>query len=363
MANPFYVQPALATQSAMQGIGQLAKAGGQYFANSRSQDQNIQNTQQFMTLVGQAEASQNPEDRKSLMIQAFTQFPEQAKQLRQQSAYAMEQQQLEQAGKPESTNVGAQEILEDGTVIQSTGKGVKVYGPTGELLTGQTAADAIKSARAYKVSNLRKAAGEKRTAALEAEKELKGEVEAGVISQKEAANASIKAFDKIDAINEKIGLYDEGIALIDEGAGTGPVEKLFPSFKAASVKLKNLENRLGLDVIGNTTFGALSAGELAMAMETAMPVGLDGPELKDWLIEKKQTQEKLADYLESAAIYLGTPGNTKVGWLKKKKLERTQKSESRQQKQAPQAAIDFLMANPQASDQFKAKFGYLPEGM
>jgi len=102
MANPFYVQPALATQSAMQGIGQLAQAGGQYFANSRSQDQNIQNTQQFMTLVGQAEASQNPEERKSLMIQAFTQFPEQAKQLRQQSAYAMEQQQLEQAGKPEA---------------------------------------------------------------------------------------------------------------------------------------------------------------------------------------------------------------------------------------------------------------------
>lgn len=112
MANPFYIQPALATQGAMQGLGSLAQAGGQYFANERAQDQNTQNVQQFMTLVGQAEASQNPEEKKRLMIQAFTQFPEQAKQLRQQSAYAMEQQQLEQIGKPEAITPYQQEQID-----------------------------------------------------------------------------------------------------------------------------------------------------------------------------------------------------------------------------------------------------------
>ncbi|MEH6451279.1 MAG: hypothetical protein V7765_21640, partial [Oleispira sp.] len=221
--------------------------------------------------------------------------------------------------------VGAQEILEDGTVIQSTPAGTKVYSPTGELVTGQAAADTVKLARAEKVANLRKTAGEKKLATLEAQNELEGEVAAGVISQKEAANASIAAFDKIEAINEKIGLYDEGIALIDSGAGSGRIEKMLPSFKAASIKLDNLANRLGLDVVGNTTFGALSAGELAMAMSTALPTGLDGPELREWLVEKKEVQEKLSDYLESAAIYLGTPGNTKVGWIKKKKLDRSNK--------------------------------------
>ncbi len=258
--------------------------------------------------------------------------------------------------------VGAQEILEDGTVIQSTGSGIKVFNPQGELVKGQDAADAIRVGRAEKVSNLRKGAGGKRTAALEAENELKGEVEAGIISQKEAAKASIKAFDKIEAINEKIGLYDEGIALIDAGAGSGQIEKMFPSFKAASIKLDNLANRLGLDVVSNTTFGALSAGELAMAMSTAMPVGLDDDDLRDWMVEKKEAQEKLADYLESAAIYLGTPGNTKVGWLKKKKLEKKQRAQTQQQGKAPQAALDFLQANPQAAEQFKSKFGFLPEG-
>jgi len=266
-------------------------------------------------------------------------------------------------GGTSETKVGAQEILEDGTVIQSTPTGTKVYTPQGDLVTGQAAADAIREGRAEKVSNLRKAAGEKKLATLEAQNELQGEVEAGVISQKEAANASIKAFDKIEAINDKIGLYDEGIALIDSGAGTGKIEGMFPSFKANTIKLNNLANRLGLDVVANTTFGALSAGELDMAMKTAMPTGLDEQDLKEWLMEKKDAQERLADYLESAAIYLGTPGNTKVGWLKKKKLEKRQKANQPQQNQAPQSAVDYLMANPQAADQFKAKFGYLPEGM
>lgn len=237
-----------------------------------------------------------------------------------------------------NAKVGAQEILEDGTVIQSTGKGVKVYSPTGELVTGQSAADTIKMARAEKVSNLRKAAGQKKLATLEAQNELEGEVQAGIISQKEAANASIKAFDKIQAINQTISSYNEAIQLIDEGADTGVIESKFPSIKAASLKLDNLQNRLGLDVVSNTTFGALSAGELALAMSTALPKGLDGPDLKDWLIEKKAAQEKMADYLESAAIYLGTPGNTKVGWLKKKRLEqrggKTPKADSNLQ--APQ---------------------------
>lgn len=275
----------------------------------------------------------------------------------------LRRQEARRAGGGSPTKVGAQEILEDGTTIQSTPEGMVVYNPQGKLVKGQAAADAIKIGRAEKVSNLRKAAGEKKLATLEAQNELEGEVAAGVISQKEAANASVKAFDKIEGINEKIALYDEGIALIDAGAGSGRIEKMFPSFKTASIKLDNLANRLGLDVVGNTTFGALSAGELAMAMSTALPTGLDGPELREWMVEKKEVQEKLADYLESSAIYLGTPGNTKVGWLKKKKLERSQGRQDVQTEQAPQPAIDFLSANPQAAEQFKAKYGYIPEGL
>jgi hypothetical protein len=30
--------------------------------------------------------------------------------------------------------------------------------------------------------------------------------------------------------------------------------------------------------------------------------------------------------------------------------------------EAPQGAIDYLMSNPQVAEQFRAKYGYLPEG-
>ena len=327
MANPFTVAPVN-----LSGLGTIAQAYGQKSQQDQMKEEQIMQMEQqkagasnAMKLLNQANMAQDPAERERLFMEAHQASPDFTNGLISNMKRRAEVQNLTQDKEESSEKVGAQEILEDGTVIQSTPTGTKVYSPTGELVTGQAAADAVKAARAEKVSNLRKAAGQKKMATLEAQNELQGEVEAGVISQKEAANASIKAFDKIEAINEKIGLYDEGIALIDSGAGSGRIEKMLPSFKAASIKLDNLANRLGLDVVGNTTFGALSAGELAMAMSTALPTGLDGPELREWLVEKKESQEKLADYLESAAIYLGTPGNTKVGWIKKKKLERSKK--------------------------------------
>lgn len=221
------------------------------------------------------------------------------------------------------TTVGSQEILEDGTIIQSTPKGPVVYNPQGEKVTGEAAAEAIATARAEKVSNLRKAAGEKKAATLKAEQELKGTVEAGVISQKEAAKISAKAFDRLENINTNLSNLEEGIGLLrEEGANTGVIDKFLPSLKTATIKMDNLQGRLGLDVLNTTTFGALSAGELKFALDTAVPKGLQPKELADWMEEKKKTQEKLADYIESAAIYLGTPGNTVAGWIEKKRDER-----------------------------------------
>jgi len=215
--------------------------------------------------------------------------------------------------------VGAQEILEDGTIIQSTSKGPVVYGPTGEKLTGQDASDAIAAGRAAKVSNLRLAAGEKKRASLEAEDDLKGKVEAGIITQKEAAKASVTAYKKLEGVNKNIANIDEAIRLLDEGASTGAVQSMMPSVRTASVKLDNLQKRLGIDIIGSVTFGALSQGELDLALSTALPTRLKPAELKEWLQGKRNAQEKLADYLESAVIHLGTPGNTHSTWLQYQK--------------------------------------------
>ena len=103
--------------------------------------------------------------------------------------------------------------------------------------------------------------------------------------------------------------------MLDKEAKTGPVMSRLPSIRAASVQLDNVQKAMGLDVIGDTTFGALSKGELDLALSKALPTGLKPIALKEWLTAKKEAQEKLTAYLEDVAIYLGVPGNTVAGWL------------------------------------------------
>ena len=145
------------------------------------------------------------------------------------------------------------------------------------------------------------------------------ESEGKIASTKKAMESSIamsnKAMEQLAPIRTKLANYDDAIRALEEGAETGAVVSLFPSFKSASIELDNIRGQMGLDVIGGTTFGALSESELAFALDTALPNKLNGPELKAWLVRKKAVQEKLSKELESAAIYLGKPGNSPAGYL------------------------------------------------
>lgn len=176
---------------------------------------------------------------------------------------------------------------------------------------------------------------------------------------KEAATTAIKkseeAFDRIAPIRQNIANYDEAIRLIDEGAETGVIAARLPSVKQASIELDNLQGKLGLDVIGNTTFGALSEAELRFALSTALPKNLEGPALKDWLQRKKAAQQKLLAYTERAATYLGTPGNTVSGWVKLQRQEALDR--------VPPQALDYLRQNPHLKDSFMDKYGVLPDGI
>ena len=249
--------------------------------------------------------------------------------------------------KDEKITVGAQEFLEDGTLIQSTPQGPRVYSPQQVLLKGQDAADAIAKGRFEKVSNERKKSEGRRTGALEAERELKGEVEAGIIGQKEAAKISVDAFKRLEPIRKNINNLNEGISLLREkGARTGVITRYLPSIESSSIKLDNLQGRLGLDIVSTTTFGSLSEAELRFALDTAMPKNLQPAELAGWLEEKKKAQEKLSDTLESAAIYLGTPGNTVSGWIKKNKVAKAQKKAAPMQPQYKEGQTATVNGKP-----------------
>ena len=142
---------------------------------------------------------------------------------------------------------------------------------------------------------------------------------ATVSAAQNAQKVSQGYFERLQPINEGIGRLDRAIELIDSGADTGPIAQYFPSFSAASQELDNLQSQLGLDVVGQTTFGALSAGELKMALDVAVPANMNEEDLKVWLTDKRQAQTKLKNYLESAAMYLSQPGNTQAGWVSEQK--------------------------------------------
>ena len=171
-------------------------------------------------------------------------------------------------------------------------------------------------------------------------------VEGSKAAGKAAIEQSGKAIESLAAVNKNIANIDEGIAALDSGAKAGAVQSYFPSITKASVELDNVMNRMGLDVVSGTTFGALSAGELKFARDTAVPKNLNEKDLKDWFVKKKSVQGKLAKELESAAIYLGKPGNTPAGYLEFRR---------NQQEQAPKPAATTTSSAGQSKYTIKVK--------
>lgn len=161
--------------------------------------------------------------------------------------------------------------------------------------------------------------GDKRKKGLDPDKEVTYLADAA--TTKAQATDSVEAvsdiFDQIQKIDTSIANIDSAIKAVNAGAGTGAVERFFPSIKAASIELDNIRNQMGLDIVGAGSFGALSESELAFALDTALPSGLDGPDLLDWLQRKRVAQEKLRTEFANGALFLNN-GGTKGDLLERR---------------------------------------------
>jgi hypothetical protein len=210
-----------------------------------------------------------------------------------------------EAGVGGSNKVQSSTTTPDGTTILVMKDGTtKVISAQGVELTGQARADAIKASELFgaEIQGMR------------AQERGLGDLTAKQVNQ---------AFAQIGKIKTNLGNIDEAIAAIDAGANTGVIASKLPNITAASVQLANIRNTLGLDVIGSVTFGALSEGELNLALDTALPTNLAPKDLRAYLVNKKTAQTKLAGYLTEQATYLSKKGNTLAGWLEKVDNEAT----------------------------------------
>lgn len=214
--------------------------------------------------------------------------------------------------------VQSSDVLDDGTSVMVLSNGsTRVVSPTGEVLEGQAAADAVRTARSYTVDNQREIYQGRREGTLSGDINLGGQATAVGEVAKGTVASGMSAWEDYSKLQANIGNLDEAIAAIDRGAQAGMVYNMLPNITEASASLGNAMDRMGLDVIGSVTFGALSEGELRLAMDVAVPRNLAPAELRQWLTKKREAQAKASEMLADAAQYLTTPGNTINGWIAK----------------------------------------------
>tara|TARA_R100001510_G_C7647744_1_gene205087 strand:+ start:200 stop:1276 length:1077 start_codon:yes stop_codon:yes gene_type:complete len=191
--------------------------------------------------------------------------------------------------------IRATERFPNGAYYVVTDAGRKVYNPQGELVTGEEAAKTLLEAQ--ESQNLLQAQGVGLSQA-----------------QKFQAETVKNAFEKADQMTTSIASVDEAIRSIDAGAPRGVFFNLLPNITEQSASLDRALKQMGLDIVGSVTFGALSAAELQVAMATAYPENAPAPELRKFLVRRKEALQKLRSYTEEAAMFLSNPNNTANDW-------------------------------------------------
>ena len=190
---------------------------------------------------------------------------------------------------------------------------VKTIG--GETLTGQAALDFARTANETYAGYQADVFAARRTGTNTAETETGAAAAAASAAGDEMIKRGYEAFDQAQNASTSLASIDEAIAAIDSGAESGLLYKFIPDVTEASASLNVAMNKMGLDIISSVTFGALNKEEMNLAMQTAVPRDLSPPELRSWLVSKRDAQAKARDALMKAATYLTTPGNTLQGWM------------------------------------------------
>lgn len=160
----------------------------------------------------------------------------------------------------------------------------------GTLLTGPAATKAIKAAQADEIEQAR--LNEFQTKSASAKAGMVGSTVSSIIN----VDSSLRNYAKA-----KRSLRD---AIRDGSNISGVLTQYFPDISVEAAELTNARNALGLDVVGSVTFGALSKGELDLALSQGLPLGLNEPQLLEYIERREVALKKYRQSLmEAARIY------------------------------------------------------------
>jgi hypothetical protein len=203
-------------------------------------------------------------------------------------------------------NSGSVVTMRDGTQFVLTSGGQKLTGPEADKF--------VTEAQERYTAQQRDIYGARRSGTLGANIDLGGAAAAATEEGKQRPGMVKDFMEQASLVKSNITNLTDAIKAIDEGAKSGIVYNMLPNVSRASASLKNAMDRMGLDVIGSVTFGALSEGEMRLAMETAVPRNLSEDNLRAWLVEKEAAQRKALDALNNAALWFAGGGTLK-GYL------------------------------------------------
>ena len=155
---------------------------------------------------------------------------------------------------------------------------------------------------------------------------------------KRSQTAAADAYKQFSNISSQIRNLETIKSELNTGnARTGIVDQFLPAFSEATATLRSAANSLGIDVINSATFGALSATELKLALDTALPQGLDEPELLQWVNKKLEAQKKLQREIAKQADRLAS-GVPYTEWVKE--VVKPFTSEPQPQESVPNVVVE-----------------------
>lgn len=96
----------------------------------------------------------------------------------------------------------------------------------------------------------------------------------------------LKGIDKAMSMTQRV------IKLVNEGASTGKIQNLSPSFKAATIELHQLLGEEILNRISTVSLGAISEGEIELLRRVAIPTDMQPEALKDYMRRRSIALEK-----------------------------------------------------------------------
>jgi hypothetical protein len=131
-----------------------------------------------------------------------------------------------------------------------------------------------------------------------------------------AQTKGIEIDQKISSVNEQIYIMSNMLDLLNSDApedqvNTGFLQSFMPTVSAGTARFESMANVLGIAVINSATFGALSAKELTLALDTAIPQNLNREQMKQYIADKINATEKLMDAMLDKQNALLTAGSYK----------------------------------------------------